>query len=50
MSRRAFGVCTSLAILLIALVIYAASPRWVYGYVRDAENGQPLAGVAITVE
>ncbi len=49
MSTKAFGLSASLAVILIALAVFASSPRWVYGYIRDAETNQPLAGVPVAV-
>ncbi len=49
MSRRALGLLLSLVIILAALVAFASRARWVHGYVRDADTGQPLAGALVTV-
>ncbi|MGQ9683898.1 MAG: putative glycoside hydrolase [Anaerolineae bacterium] len=49
MSKRAVGLSMTGVILVVALVLFATTPRWVYGTVRDAETGQPLAGAIVTV-
>ena len=47
--KKTFGLLLSLVILLGGLGFFAVSPRWVYGYVRDAETGEALAGVPVTI-
>lgn len=49
MSRKAFGLLLSFVILLGGLGFFAVSPRWVYGYVRDAETGEALPGVLVRI-
>lgn len=49
MSKKVFGLALSGLIAVGALVLFAASPRWVYGYVRDAETMEALPGAAVTV-
>ncbi|MDI7277821.1 MAG: carboxypeptidase regulatory-like domain-containing protein, partial [Anaerolineae bacterium] len=49
MSKKALSLALSAAILAIFPVLLVTSPRWVYGRVHDAETGEPLAGVQVTV-
>jgi hypothetical protein len=49
MSTKVFGLALSVLIVVSALVLFATSPRWVYGYVRDAETNEALPGVAVAI-
>ena len=49
MSTRTISLALSVAILATIPLLFAVSPRWVYGHVYDAETGEPLPGALVTV-
>jgi hypothetical protein len=49
MSKKAFGLTLSALVIFGGVALSAVSPRWVYGYVYDAETGQALPGVSVSV-